>query len=271
MDAVHEKQQKLRELLASYGSVAVAFSGGVDSSYLLCLAQRTLGERAAAVTAVSPVFPRWESEEAEVFCRTRGIRQILCRMNPLDLPGFRQNPANRCYLCKRSLFETFLSLAREQGFPVLADGSNVDDEGDYRPGLAAVRELGIRSPLREAGLRKEEIRLLSRELGLPNWDKPSFACLASRFVYGEEITEEKLAMVERAETLLLDLGFRQVRVRIHGTLARLELLPEDFPRFMAEELRLTVQRELKALGFRYVSLDLAGYRSGSMNASLPSL
>lgn len=267
MDALHEKYAKLQEALRSLGSAAVAFSGGVDSAFLLKAAHDALGDRTVAVTASSCSFPERELREAKEFCRLHGIRQIICRSEELDVEGFRQNPRNRCYLCKRALFEKIWAIARENGLAAVAEGSNTDDDGDYRPGLAAVRELGVKSPLREAGLTKAEIRELSRELGLPTWNKPSFACLASRFAYGETISEEKLGMVDKAEQLLLDLGFQQVRVRVHGTMARIELLPEEFGKLL--DARETVHETLRSLGFTYVSLDLGGYRTGSMNETLP--
>ena len=265
MDATHLKLQALKARLSSLGSVAVAFSSGVDSSFLLKVAHDLLGDRAVALTARAPFFPAREQEEAKAFCRREGIRQILLDYDILSVEGVRENPRNRCYLCKRAIFTALLRWAEEQGFRCVAEGSNLDDCGDYRPGMRAVAELGIQSPLREAELTKAEIRLLSKELGLPTWDKPSFACLASRFVYGETITREKLSMVEQAEQLLLEMGFRQMRVRIHGTMARIELLPEDFPRLISPQVRETVCKGCKALGFSYVSMDLMGYRTGSMN------
>ncbi|MCD8352883.1 MAG: ATP-dependent sacrificial sulfur transferase LarE [Clostridiales bacterium] len=263
-----EKYQALRDGLTALGSVAVAFSGGVDSTFLLWVAHDVLGDRAVAVTASSSSFPERERREATDFCTKYGISQVICPSSELDIKGFRQNPPNRCYLCKRALLGKICAIAQQQGLNAVIEGSNVDDEGDYRPGMQAVRELGVVSPLRQAGLTKQEIRLLSKELGLPTWDKPSFACLASRFAYGETITEEKLRMVEQAEGLLLELGFRQMRVRIHGTIARIELLPEDFPRLLAEDTRRLVYDRFKSYGFSYVALDLLGYRTGSMNETL---
>lgn len=262
------KQENLREYLRGLESVAVAFSGGVDSTFLLKTAHDELGERAVAVTARSCSFPARETREAADFCAREGIRQILIDFDELAVPGFAQNPKNRCYLCKKELFGKILQAARENDIRYVAEGSNTDDTGDYRPGLQAVAELGILSPLQRARLGKQEIRALSKALGLPTWGKPSYACLASRFVYGEAITREKLSMVDQAEQLLLDLGFRQMRVRIHGSMARIEVLPEDFPKVTAEDVRRTIVKKFREYGFSYVSLDLQGYRTGSMNEVL---
>lgn len=250
------------------GSVAVAFSSGVDSTFLLKVAHDLLGEKAIAVTARSCSFPKREQEEAAAFCASEGIRQIVVDSEELAIEGFRQNPPNRCYLCKHELFTKIREIAAANGIAYVAEGSNLDDNGDYRPGLQAVADLGIKSPLREAQLTKAEIRLLSKELGLSTWEKPSFACLASRFVYGETISEEKLSMVDRAEQRLLDMGFRQVRVRVHDTLARIEIEPSEFPKLLEGNTAAELDRYLRELGFAYVSLDLGGYRTGSMNRTL---
>lgn len=261
-----DKLKRLQECLRRLGSVAIAFSGGVDSTFLLKVAYDTLGDNVLAVTARSLSFPKRELEEATVFCQKEGIRHATVDSEELAIEGFSHNPVDRCYLCKHELFEKILQLAKQHHLAAVAEGSNLDDEGNYRPGLKAIAELGIQSPLREAGLYKHEIRRYSKAMGLPTWNKPSFACLASRFPYGEEITPEKLHRVDVGEQALLDLGFHQLRVRIHNQLARIEVLPEELQKVM--DHRQEIVDALKKAGFTYVSLDLEGYRTGSMNATL---
>lgn len=265
---LEEKDQKLREILRDCGSLAVAFSGGVDSSFLLKTAHEVLGERVLALTVDSVFVPRSEIEEAAAFCQAYGIRQKSLYVDVLSIPRVGGNPPDRCYYCKHALFSLMQREAAAAGIMVLAEGSNLDDSGDYRPGMRAIAELGIRSPLREAELTKLEIRELSRRMGLPSWDKPSMACLASRVAYGEVLSGEKLRAVESSELLLRSLGLRQCRVRVHGTLARIEVPPQDFGLIMDEKNRRLILEKLRVYGFPYVSLDLAGFRSGSMNEVL---
>jgi uncharacterized protein len=266
---LENKAQRLREIFLSMGKVLVAFSGGVDSSLLLKVAQDTLGNRnVLAVTALSPLYPERELQGVKKLIQALGARHRLIHSNELEIPGFSKNPPNRCYYCKSKLFGELLDLAKEETIPVVVEGSTLDDDQDHRPGKKAMQELGIRSPLKEAGFGKTEVRELSRVLGLPTWDKPSFACLASRFPYGQEITEEGLKRVDQAEDFLFGLGFKQVRVRHYGNLARIEILTEEMGRLMNGPLREKVVGHLKGMGYHYITLDLQGFRSGSMNEVL---
>jgi len=264
VDALHEKLQALKTGLLQTPDLAVAYSAGVDSTFLLMTAVDTLGtDHVLALTAHSVSFPEREAAEAETFCQAHGIRHHTITVDQLSIPGFRKNPVDRCYLCKKDLFQTMQSAAAEEGFAVLAEGSNVDDLSDYRPGRRAIQELGIQSPLQAAGLTKADIRALSRERGLPTWSKPSLACLATRFPYNTELTEDAILRVDAAEGFLFDLGFSQVRVRSFATTARVEVAPGEVDQLLAQAD--SVIHKLQTLGFCEVELSREGYRTGSMN------
>ncbi len=262
------KLAKLREYISSLGTLAVGFSGGVDSSLLVTVAKEVLSDGVLAVTGEDASIPKMEIEFTKEFCRERGIRYRLIKVDPLSIKEFKENAPDRCYFCKRGIFSEIIKTAKEEGIKYVAEGSNMDDLGDYRPGLKAVSELKVVSPLREAELTKKEIRDISRYLGLPTWNKPAYACLASRFVYGEEITEEKLSMLDEAEEFLIGHGFLSERVRIHGKLARIEVPGEDIAKIAASPMREMIYEKFKEIGFKFVSLDLGGYRTGSMNITI---
>ncbi len=258
----------LCESLSEFGRMAVAFSGGVDSTLLLKAAHDVLGDDVIAVTGKSPSIPAREIEEARAFCQAEGIKHVVVDTHEFGIEGFDHNPPDRCYHCKRELFRCVRQAAAERDIWVIAEGSNLDDEGDYRPGFRAVKEMDVVSPLRGAGLGKADVRALAKFLGLAVWDKPAFACLNTRFAYGDLITEERLRMVDCAEDAVRDEGIAQVRVRVQGDTARIEVPPADIGRLVQPETRMRVVEALKQAGFAYISLDLQGYRIGSMNETL---
>jgi uncharacterized protein len=265
-DETRGRERALRESLRAVPSLVVAYSGGVDSAYLAWVAGGELGPNALAVTADSPSYPERHRAMAVGIARDFGLQHEIIRTDELDTPEYRANAPDRCYYCKHELYTKLTSLAGSRGFARVADGSNADDRGDYRPGRRAAKEFGVWSPLDEAGLSKDDIRALSHEAGLPTWDEPASACLSSRIPYHSEVTNEKLRTIEQAEDALRALGFRVVRVRHHGDVARVELGRDEMPR--ALDVAAEIQRDLRALGFRYVTLDLGGYRLGSLNEGL---
>lgn len=266
---LHQKLLKLKENIKALKKVAVAFSGGVDSTFLLKVCIDELGsDNALAVTAHSQAITNQEFIEAQTLANLLKARQIIIQLNELDDPFITNNPPERCYYCKKQIFNKFIATAKEQGYNFVLEGSNFSDKDDFRPGMRAIKELGVLSPLKDAGLTKDEIRQLSKEMGLPTWNKPSYACLFSRFPYGEKITPEKLKRVAQAETILRENGFGQFRVRSHSDLARIEVLPEDIDKFFDQPFRNKIVNEFKKIGFTYITLDLSGYRSGSMNEQL---
>ena len=264
-----DKYSVLKHALRSERKVAIAFSGGVDSSFLLYAAHDALGDDAVAITAVSPFVPKREIEEAADFCKEYGIRQITFEHDITSIEGLADNPPKRCYFCKKAIMGKMKSICEEEGLFSLCDGTNKDDEGGYRPGIDALSELGIKSPLREFGFTKSEIRELSKVLGLPGWDKPAYACLATRIPYGERLDETKLKLVEKAEDYLMGLGFKELRVRVHETvIARIEVNPNDFKKIMRPDIRLEINQAFKQMGFAFITLDMQGYRSGSMDEGI---
>lgn len=264
-----EKVQQLEELLRSMGRVLIAFSGGVDSTFLLAKAKEVLGDDVIAVTAASETFPTREYNEAISLAKQFGVKYLETRVSELANENFVKNDTNRCFFCREGLFEHLNEVAKEQGYPYILDGSIADDVGDYRPGMKAARAKGIRSPLLEVGLYKKEIRELSKQMGLPTWNKPSFACLSSRIPYGERITQEKIDRLDLAEDYLFQLGFYQVRVRHHDNLARIEVMPNELQKVI--DYHESIYKRFKEIGFQYVTLDLQGYRTGSMNEVLESV
>lgn len=269
MDSIINKENNLKEYLRRLNKVAIAFSAGVDSTYLLDVALECLGkENVLVLTAFLHSVPQREKEEAVNFCSKTGAKHVVVDMDELNIEGFSNNPPDRCYICKKAVFSELLKTAKANGFDALAEGSNLDDNNDYRPGMKAIKELDVKSPLREALLTKGDIRKLSELRGLETYNKPSFACLSSRFVYGETINATKLQMVEYAEDYLIKLGFSQFRVRIHGDknyLARIEILKEEFSKILNGENRSLIADYFKSIGFAYVTMDILGYRTGSMN------
>jgi uncharacterized protein len=266
--SLRDRYNSLRRIIRDSGSAVVAFSGGVDSTFLLKVCVDLLGEKVSAVTARSETYPTRELEEAKDLARMIGVRHAVIVSEELDVPGFSDNPPNRCFLCKQELFSKVKGIAKDHGIQWVFDASNADDVGDFRPGRIAARKLKVRSPLEEAGLTKADIRTLSKMLGLPTWDKPAFACLSSRFPYDTPITRSALQQVEAAENVLWDLGMREFRVRHHDEIARIELGEKEMRRFWKENLKEKIVSQLKSLGYTYVTLDLEGYRTGSMNETL---
>ncbi len=265
---IADKKKRLKAILADYGSLAVAFSGGADSTLLLAAAKEALGDRVTAVTVDAPIHSRREIREALATAQALGVKHIVLPMAEITAPGFVANPPERCYTCKQLIFGEIIRIAASLGVRRIAHGANIDDLGDYRPGLKAAQEMGVAAPLVEARMTKADIRVLSRRMGLPTWNKPSMACLASRIPYGRPITREALSMVEMAEDVLWKLGFDGCRVRHHGAVARIEVAPGDWRKAVQPAVREEILKGLKQIGFRHVALDLEGYVPGSLNRAL---
>ena len=265
---LESKTSRLDDLLSSVDSIIVAFSGGVDSTYLAWAASQVLGDSALCITADSPSYPDHHRRLALDVARRFGLRHEMIRTHELERPLYRANPANRCYYCKHELYTTLSHIARERGITTIADGSNADDRDDYRPGRQAAREFGVRSPLDEVGLTKSDIRALSHQAGLPTWNEPASACLSSRIPYHSEVTDEKLRMIERAETAVRALGFRVCRVRHYDDTARLAIGADELPRAFDGDVRDRLVAAVTAIGYRHVTIDPRGYRMGSLNEGL---
>ncbi len=268
MSKLHLKYEKLKDYLKSLGRVAVAYSAGVDSTFLLKTAHNVLGDDAIAITVKHSAFPQRDFSEADDFCKREKIKQIKLQFDVFSVKGFNKNPPDRCYICKKALFQNLIDEAKKQNIENILEGSNADDDKDYRPGKKAILELNIKSPLKEAGLTKEDIRILSKEQGIYTWNKPSYACLATRIPYNDEITKDKLFMIEKAEDYLYNLGFKQSRVRLHKDVARIEIEEAQFEEIITKKIRNDISNKLRELGFTYVSLDLDGYKMGSLNRKI---